>query len=115
MGRAVVKKKRGRPPKTGGWQQLSTRLSQEWADACGLLPERHNTTLSELLSDAIAKEPLKAVQVLSGFIPKNIDLSVSADGDWAEALSRASEIIRSDRAKQADIIDQVIDIEEENE
>jgi hypothetical protein len=106
----VKKRGRGRPPKTGGWQQLSTRLAKEWEEACGLLPARHNTTLGELLSDAIAAEPLKAVQVLSTYIPKNIDLSVSAEGDWAEALSRASELLRSEKAK---VIDQVIDIEEE--
>ena len=99
--------KRGRRKGSGGWQQLSVRMANEWSAACGLLPERHNTTLSELLSDAIAKEPLKAVQVLSGYIPKNIDVTLNAEGTLAEALGRASQLMI-----EADA--QVIDIEQEN-
>ena len=101
------KRSRGRPPKTGGWQQLSVRMADEWSKACGLLPERHNTTLSELLSDAIAAEPLKAVQVLSGYIPKNIDVTLNAEGTLAEALGRASQLMI-----EADA--QVIEIEQQN-
>ena len=99
--------KRGRKKGSGGWQQLSVRMANEWSEACGLLPERHNTTLSELLSDAIAKEPLKAVQVLSGYIPKNIDVTLNAEGTLAEALGRASQLML-----EADA--QVIEIEQEN-
>ena len=99
--------KRGRKKGSGGWQQLSVRMANEWSAACGLLPERHNTTLSELLSDAIAKEPLKAVQVLSGYIPRNIDVTLNAEGTLAEALGRASQLML-----EADA--QVIEIEQEN-
>lgn len=99
--------KRGRRKGSGGWQQLSVRMANEWSAACGLLPERHNTTLSELLSDAIAKEPLKAVQVLSGYIPRNIDVTLNAEGTLAEALGRASQLML-----EADA--QVIEIEQEN-
>ena len=99
--------KRGRKKGSGGWQQLSVRMANEWSEACGLLPERHNTTLSELLSDAIAKEPLKAVQVLSGYIPRNIDVTLNAEGTLAEALGRASQLML-----EADA--QVIEIEQEN-
>ena len=99
--------KRGRRKGSGGWQQLSVRMANEWSEACGLLPERHNTTLSELLSDAIAKEPLKAVQVLSGYIPRNIDVTLNAEGTLAEALGRASQLML-----EADA--QVIEIEQEN-
>ena len=98
--------KRGRRKGSGGWQQLSVRMANEWSEACGLLPERHNTTLSELLSDAIAKEPLKAVQVLSSYIPRNIDVTLNAEGTLAEALGRASQLML-----EADA--QVIEIEQE--
>ena len=103
----MSERKRGRKKGSGGWQQLSVRMANEWSEACGLLPERHNTTLSELLSDAIAKEPLKAVQVLSGYIPKNIDVTLNAEGTLAEALGRASQLML-----EADA--QVIEIEQEN-
>ena len=103
----MSERKRGRKKGSGGWQQLSVRMANEWSEACGLLPERHNTTLSELLSDAIAKEPLKAVQVLSGYIPRNIDVTLNAEGTLAEALGRASQLML-----EADA--QVIEIEQEN-
>ena len=104
-------KPRGRPKQSGGWQQLSMRMAEEWSKACGLLPERHNTNLSELLSDAIAAEPLKAVQVLSGYIPRNIDVTLNAEGTLAEALGRASQIMLEADAQVIDM--QVIDIKEE--
>ena len=104
---SVGKRSRGRPHKSGGWQQLSVRMADEWSKACGLLPERHKTNLAELLSDAIAKEPLKAVQVLSGYIPRNIDVTLNAEGTLAEALGRASQLMI-----EADA--QVIEIEREN-
>ena len=103
----MSERKRGRRKGSGGWQQLSVRMANEWSEACGLLPARHNTTLSELLSDAIAKEPLKAVQVLSGYIPRNIDVTLNAEGTLAEALGRASQLML-----EADA--QVIEIEQEN-
>jgi hypothetical protein len=102
---------RGRRKGSGGWQQLSVRMAEEWSKACGLLPERHNTSLSELLADAIAEEPLKAVQVLSGYIPRNIDVTLNAEGTLAEALGRASQLMIEADAKVID--DQVIDIKEE--
>lgn len=102
----VTKRPRGRPPKTGGWQQLSVRLSDEWTKACDLLPQKHGVTLSEVMADAVAQDPLRALQVLSSYIPKNISVDIDAKGDFASALAQASLVMKSDQAK-------VIDIEEE--
>ena len=101
---SVAKRPRGRPPKTGGWQQLSTRLSAEWSKACDLLPVEHNTTLAQKMAQAIADDPMRALQVLSSYIPKNIQVELN-EGTFSDALAQASVLMRSENATPV-IIDQ---------
>ena len=105
----ISKRPVGRPPKTGGWQKISTRMASEWADACGLLETKHNTTLADVMSDAIVASPLEALRVLSSYIPKNVDVTLNAEGNFSDALLRASELMRSEEATPA-----IIDVEVED-
>ena len=94
----VTTKKGKRPPHrpkgSGGWQQLSKKLSRDWEAAAGLLETEHNTSLPELMAQALIDDPLRGLQVLSSYIPNNvkIDMEVSG-GTYLDALSQVQTII----------------------
>jgi hypothetical protein len=83
-----------RPKGSGGWQQLSKKLSRDWEAAAGLLETEHNTSLPELMAQALIDDPLRGLQVLSSYIPNNvkIDMEVSG-GTYLDALSQVQTII----------------------
>ena len=94
----VTSKKVRRPPHrpkgSGGWQQLSKKLSRDWEAAAGLLETEHNTSLPELMAQALIDDPLRGLQVLSSYIPNNvkIDMEVSG-GTYLDALTQVQTII----------------------
>ena len=94
----VTTKKGKRPPHrpkgSGGWQQLSKKLSRDWEAAAGLLETEHNTSLPELMAQALIDDPLRGLQVLSSYIPNNvkIDMEVSG-GTYLDALTQVQTII----------------------
>ena len=88
------KKPPHRPKGSGGWQQLSKKLSRDWEAAAGLLETEHNTSLPELMAQALIDDPLRGLQVLSSYIPNNvkIDMEVSG-GTYLDALTQVQTII----------------------
>ncbi len=89
-----VSKPAHRPKGSGGWQQLSKKLSRDWEAAAGLLETNHNTSLPELMAQALIDDPLRGLQVLSSYIPNNvkIDMEVSG-GTYLDALTQVQTII----------------------
>ena len=113
-----VSKPAHRPKGSGGWQQLSKKLSRDWEAAAGLLETNHNTSLPELMAQALIDDPLRGLQVLSSYIPNNvkIDMEVSG-GTYLDALSQVQTIIDA-QAKTLDCdqittdVKEIIDVEE---
>ena len=112
----VTTKKGKRPPHrpkgSGGWQQLSKKLSRDWEAAAGLLETNHNTSLPELMAQALIDDPLRGLQVLSSYIPNNvkIDMEVSG-GTYLDALSQVQTIIDA-QAKTLDCDQITTDVKE---
>ena len=56
------------------------------------------------MAQAIADDPMRALQVLSSYIPKNIQVELN-EGTFSDALAQASVLMRSENATPV-IIDQ---------
>ena len=107
-----------RPKGSGGWQQLSKKLSRDWEAAAGLLETKHNTSLPELMASALIDDPLRGLQVLSSYIPNSVKLDVEVSGGtYLDALSQVQTIIDA-QARTLDCdqitrdVEEIIDVDE---
>ncbi len=100
----VKKRSRGRPVGSGSGTQLVYMLRHSFSSAIEDLELNHNTNLSELLSEALRTDVNATLRTIASFMPKNIDVQVTG-GSFADALSKASDIIRAEAIDVTDCND----------
>ena len=98
------KRARGRPVGSGHGTQLVYMLRHSFSSAIEDLELNHNTNLSELLSEALRTDVNATLRTIASFMPKNIDVQVTG-GSFADALSKASDIIRAEAIDVTDCND----------
>ena len=98
------KRGRGRPVGSGHGTQLVFMLRHSFGDAIEDLEINHNTNLATLISEALRTDVNGTLRTIASFMPKNIDVQVTG-GSFADALSKASDIIRAEAIDVTDCND----------
>jgi hypothetical protein len=98
------KRSRGRPVGSGHGTQLVFMLRHSFGDAIEDLEINHNTSLATLISEALRTDVNGTLRTIASFMPKNIDVQVTG-GSFADALSKASDIIRAEAIDVTDCND----------
>jgi|DEB0MinimDraft_6_1074348.scaffolds.fasta_scaffold220883_1 hypothetical protein len=94
MGDKVVKRNNGRLGKGHGQQVVHT-VRRAFDAAINNL-ETRGKPLPLLMADALEQDVLAGLNTIARFMPRDVDVQVS--GNFADALSQAAEIIRSENA-----------------
>ena len=100
----IQKRPRGRPVGSGHGTQLVYMLRNSFGDAIEDLEVNHNTNLATLISEALRTDVNATLRTIASFAPKNIDVQVTG-GSFADALSKASDIIRAEAIDVTDCND----------
>ena len=101
----ITKKRgRGRPVGSGHGTQLIYMIRHAFADSIQDLEINHNTNLATLISEALRTDVNATLRTIASFAPKNIDVQVTG-GSFADALSKASDIIRAEAIDVTDCND----------
>ena len=95
---------RGRPKGSGHGTQTVYMIRHAFADAIQDLELNHNTNLATLISEALRTDTNGTLRTIASFMPKNIDVQVTG-GSFADALSKASDIIRAEAIDVTDCND----------
>ena len=95
---------RGRPKGSGHGTQTVYMIRHAFADAIQDLEINHNTSLAMLLSESLRTNTNETLRTIASFMPKNIDVQVTG-GSFADALSKASDIIRAEAIDVTDCND----------
>jgi len=89
------KRGRGRPVGSGSGTQIVYMIRHSLKAAIEDLELNHNTNLATLISEALRTDVNATLRTIASFAPKNIDVQVTG-GSFADALSKASDIIRAE-------------------
>ena len=89
------KRSRGRPVGSGSGTQVVYMIRHSLTAAIEDLELNHNTNLATLISEALRTDVNSTLRTIASFMPKNIDVQVTG-GSFADALSKASDIIRAE-------------------
>jgi len=108
MAKAPAKRPRGRPPKSGHGYSVVMRIREEFDKAMDLLDDRE-TPLHEIIARELADNPTKMLQAIGSFMPKNIDVQVSAEGSYLDALKSVQQALEDTQSKVIDR--QAVDID----
>ena len=112
----ITKRKRGRPVGSSTGAQTVMVVRNQFEQALDILKRDHNVTLGELIANGLTESTASMNQTLATvakFLPSSsfVDINLGAtSGSFADALSAAADIMRSDKAKPV-----IIDIEPEKE
>jgi len=96
MGNKVVKRNNGRVGKGHGQSVVNT-IRRAFDVAIADLDAR-GKPLPELMADALEQDTLQALNTISRFMPKDVDVNIGG-GNFADALATAAEIMRSNEAR----------------
>ena len=108
MGDKVVKRNNGRLGKGHGQQVVHT-VRRAFDAAINDLDTR-GKPLYALMSEALETDTLAALNTIARFMPKDVDVHIG--GNFADALSNAADILRSNNATPV-IIEQETDKKEQ--
>jgi|DEB0MinimDraft_10_1074344.scaffolds.fasta_scaffold238187_1 guanylate kinase len=105
----LVKRPRGRPVGTKTGTQTVRIIRDQFEKSLGIIEKDKNKTLADLLAEGLTESTASMNQTLNTiakFLPTSafVDVQVSG-GHFADALSQAAEIIRSESAHPI-VIDQ---------
>jgi len=100
----IQKRPRGRPVGSGHGTQLVYMIRHSLKAAIEDLELNHNTNLAMLISEALRTDVNATLRTIASFAPKNIDVQVTG-GSFADALSKASDIIRAEAIDVTDCND----------
>ena len=98
------KRPRGRPVGSGHGTQVVYMIRHSLTDAIQDLEVNHGTNLATLISEALRTDVNGTLRTIASFMPKNIDVQVTG-GSFADALSKASDIIRAEAIDVTDCND----------
>jgi len=98
------KRSRGRPLNSGHGTQTVYMIRHAFASAIEDLEINHGTNLATLISEALRTDTNGTLRTIASFMPKNIDVQVTG-GSFADALSKASDIIRAEAIDVTDCND----------
>ena len=104
MANKEITRGRGRPKGSGHGTQTVYMIRHAFADAIQDLELNHNTNLATLISDSLRMDVNGTLRTIASFMPKNIDVQVTG-GSFADALSKASDIIRAEAIDVTDCND----------
>ncbi len=91
----IERRPRGRPVGSGSGTQVVYMIRHSLTAAIEDLELNHNTNLATLISEALRTDVNATLRTIASFAPKNIDVQVTG-GSFADALSKASDIIRAE-------------------
>ena len=100
----IQKRPRGRPVGSGSGTQIVYMIRHSLKAAIEDLELNHNTNLATLISEALRTDVNATLRTIASFAPKNIDVQVTG-GSFADALSKASDIIRAEAIDVTDCND----------
>jgi len=105
----LQRNKGGRPAGSGHGTQTVLIVRNAFEEALGILKKEKDVTLAELLANSLHTDLNATLGTIAKFMPRNVDVTIGG-GSFADALSAAADIMRSDKAKPV-----IIDIEPEKE
>ena len=114
----VVKKTRGRPPKSGHGYSVVMRIRKEFDKALELLDSRE-TPLHEILARELEAKPQDTLRAISQFMPRQVDMQVNAEASYLDALKSVQSALNDQidaRTIDSDInatdVKEIIDVDE---
>lgn len=93
----IEKRGRGRPLGSGHGHQVVNTIRRAFDVAIADLDAR-GKPLPELMADALEQDTLGALNTISRFMPRDVDVNLGG-GSFADALANAAEIMRSNEAR----------------